>query len=240
MTDPTNNDSTTSLRNKLRNKILPELYKLTHKQTATTNSFIESMKNIYEQLETSLQRKKNIMEPIYQSPHRNAKFAYQRMINPKDINKECIMQAMKTLHRSNNISTTLLHERTLFLQKNESGYKYFNTTYIFKSHGKIYIISGPLFFWQKTIDKSQIINTLGDITREGEKYEINKKEYLGATLRFPKKGDRYKNKTRNEYCINKKIPLFQRNFIPIIIKKNQIIKIFAETIHALPQEGINL
>ncbi|MEI6773266.1 MAG: tRNA lysidine(34) synthetase TilS [bacterium] len=51
VTDPTNSDTTTSLRNKLRNKILPGLYTLTHKQTSTTNSFIESMKNIYEQLE---------------------------------------------------------------------------------------------------------------------------------------------------------------------------------------------
>ncbi|HBB03589.1 TPA: tRNA lysidine(34) synthetase TilS [Patescibacteria group bacterium] len=53
MTDPTNKDTTTSLRNKLRNKVLPELYKLAHKQTATTNSYIESMKSIYEQLEKS-------------------------------------------------------------------------------------------------------------------------------------------------------------------------------------------
>jgi tRNA(Ile)-lysidine synthase len=51
ITDPTNKDTTTSLRNKLRNKVLPELYKLANKQTKTTNSFIESMKNIYRQLE---------------------------------------------------------------------------------------------------------------------------------------------------------------------------------------------
>ena len=51
ITDPTNLDITTSLRNKLRNKVLPELYKLANKQTATTNSFIESMKNIYDTLE---------------------------------------------------------------------------------------------------------------------------------------------------------------------------------------------
>ena len=51
VTDPTNKDTTTSLRNKLRSKVLPELYKLANKQTTTTNSFIESMKNIYKQLE---------------------------------------------------------------------------------------------------------------------------------------------------------------------------------------------
>lgn len=160
MTDPTNEDITTSLRNKLRNKVLPELYTLTHKQTKTTNSFIESMKNIYEQLEKTAQQKNIILNPIPRSPYRRSTFAYQRIIDTKDIDKESIMQTMKTLNTSNNITSPLLKERTLFLQKNESGYKYFNKTYIFKSHGNIYIISGPLFFWEKTIDKSKTIDTL--------------------------------------------------------------------------------
>ncbi len=225
VTDPTNKDITTSLRNKLRNKILPEFYKLTHKETRTTNSFIESMKNIYEQLEESSQQKDIILKSIPRSPYRKSIFAYQRIIDTKDINNEKIMKVMKTLNSSNNITTTLLKERTLFLKKNESGYKYFNKTYVFKSHGKIYIISGPLFFWKKTIDAEKTINTLGNVTRKGQTYTIDKKEYLDTILRFPKKGDRYKNKTRNEYCINKKIPIFQRNFIPILAKKNQIIHI---------------
>ena len=88
VTDPTNNDVTTSQRNKLRNTILPQLYGLAHKQTTTTNSFIESMKNIYEQLENTIQEKDIHLKPIIGSVHRNAKFAYQRMIDPKDITKE--------------------------------------------------------------------------------------------------------------------------------------------------------
>ena len=145
------------------------------------------------------------------------------MIDPNEITNEDVMQAMKILNSSNNITTPLLQERTLFLQKNKSGYKYFNKTYLFKSHGNIYFISGPIFFWQKTIASSQKIHKLGLINREGRKYSIQKKEYLGATLRFPQKGDLYRKKTRNEYCINQKIPIFQRNFIPIVAKWGQII-----------------
>jgi len=100
------------------------------------------------------------------------------MITPKDITNESLMQIMKTLNSSNNITTPLLKERTTFLQKNESGYKYFNKTYVFKSHGNIYFISGPLFFWQKTIDTSKKIDTLGNIERDGHTYEIKKQEYL--------------------------------------------------------------
>jgi len=58
ITDPTNEDISTSLRNKLRNKVLPELYKLANKETKITNSFIESMKNIYASLEESDKKKK--------------------------------------------------------------------------------------------------------------------------------------------------------------------------------------
>lgn len=224
--DPTNNNDTTSLRNKLRNSVLPELYKLAHKQTPTTNSFIQSIQQVYAQVEKSFQEQNIILSPVKESHHRKTKFAYQRIVDPQDINKECVMQVMKQLNISSNITTPLLKERSAFLQKNESGYKYFNKTYLFKSHGKIYFISGPRLFWEKTIASSQKITKPWTINREKQNYEIDKKEYIGGSIRFPKKGDRYKNKTRNEWCINQKIPIFQRNFIPIIVKENQIIKIF--------------
>lgn len=210
ITDPTNNDSTTSLRNKLRNKVLPELYKLANKQTLITNTFIESMKNIYTSLEESNKKILNskfwILNSIECSPHRNATFAYQRIIDPNDINNESIIHIMKKLHSSNNITAPLLRERTKFLQDKESGYKYFNKIYLFKSHGNIYFISASKEFWKKTIDSQKKIDTT-------------------TVKRFPRKEDRYKGKTRNEWCINQKIPIFRRNFIAIIAKGNQIIKV---------------
>ncbi len=206
VTDPTNNDISISLRNKLRNKVLPELYALANKQNSTTNSFIESIKNIYTQLEQS-KWKDSILKPIDKSTHRNAKFAYQRIITPDEITNECMMQLMKKLHISNNITTPLLNELTKFLKNSKSGYKYFNGTYLFKSHGNIYLISAPKAFREKTVDSEKKIDTT-------------------TTKRFPRKGDKYKGKTRNQWCINQKIPIFRRNFIPVVAKKNQIIKVF--------------
>jgi hypothetical protein len=116
------------------------------------------------------------------------------------------MQVMKKLHITNNITTPLLNELTKFLTNSESGYKYFNTTYLFKSHGNIYIISAPKAFREKNIDSSRKIDTT-------------------TVKRFPRKGDRYKGKTRNEWCINQKIPIFRRNFITVIAKGNQITKV---------------
>ena len=160
ITDPTNKDTTTSLRNKLRNKVLPTLFKLAHKQTPTTNSYIESMRNIYQQIDESLPQKDINLIPIHQSPHRNAKFAYQRKISPQDVHKELILQAMKIIGIAHNISTPLLKEWEKFIQENASGHKYIKGTYLFKSHGNIYIIGGPLRFWEKTISAAQSIDKL--------------------------------------------------------------------------------
>lgn len=226
VTDPSNKDTTTSLRNKLRNKVLPELYKLANKQTTTTNSYIDSMKNIYEQLENTHKEKTISLKKIPQSPHRNATFAYQRIIHTQDINNENIMQIMKQLHISNNTTTALLNEISKFLRTKTSGYKYVNKTYFFKAHGNIYIISAPKLFREKTIDSSKKITTLGKITRGKTTYTIDKKEYIGTTIRYAKPWDSYKKKTRNEWCINQKIPIFRRKFTAILVKKNQIIKIF--------------
>lgn len=211
VTDPTNDDASTSLRNKLRNKVLPELYKLANKQNATTNSFIESMKNIYDTFQKSQENFLNsgfwTLHSIKKSPHRKATFAYQRIIDSDDVNNDYMMQAMKKLHISNNITTPLLNELTKFLKNSESGYKYVNGTYLFKSHKNIYIISAPKAFREKTIDSEKKIDNL-------------------TVKRFPRKGDRYKGKTRNEWCINQKIPIFRRNFITVIAKGNQIEKVF--------------
>lgn len=75
VTDPTNMDSTTSMRNKLRNTILPEIYALSHKQTTTNNSFIKSMQHIYQEIEAlSLATKQPIyLTPLVLSPYRHAK-----------------------------------------------------------------------------------------------------------------------------------------------------------------------
>ena len=126
---------------------------------------------------------------------------------------------MKTLNISNNITTPLLNERTKFLQNNESGYKYFNKTYLFKSHKNIYFISAPKLFRQEKIEKFKTITTLGQAKRYNVALPITKKEQIGASLRFAKTTDRYHNKSRNQYCITAKIPVFWRNFIPVLIKE---------------------
>jgi hypothetical protein len=59
---------------------------------------------------------------------------------------------------------------------------------------------------------------------------IVKKERIGWSIRFAKASDRYHNKTRNQYCITAKIPVFWRNFVPVVVKGEKIIHVFREFI----------
>jgi hypothetical protein len=51
---------------------------------------------------------------------------------------------------------------------------------------------------------------------------------LWSVLRFPKVWDKFKGKTRNQYCSNQKIPVFWRNFIPVVEKDWKIIHSFKD------------
>jgi hypothetical protein len=53
--------------------------------------------------------------------------------------------------------------------------------------------------------------------------DVREKRLIGAKLRFPRSGDRFAGKTRNRRCLNQKIPVFWRNFIPLAIKEGNVI-----------------
>jgi tRNA(Ile)-lysidine synthase TilS/MesJ len=57
--DKTNNSPNISKRNKLRNTILPLLFKESNSTSNKTNTFFESMKNIYQSLENTATKKEN-------------------------------------------------------------------------------------------------------------------------------------------------------------------------------------
>ncbi|NCO97781.1 hypothetical protein GW864_01180 [bacterium] len=87
VTDASNYDDTTSLRNKLRNKILPSLYALSKNQKGR-ETFEQSMLNIYEEIGKTKKKSPSEgdlggLKSIKQSPYRKAKFAYQRDIPKK-------------------------------------------------------------------------------------------------------------------------------------------------------------
>ncbi|MFA5747867.1 MAG: tRNA lysidine(34) synthetase TilS [Candidatus Absconditabacterales bacterium] len=228
ISDKSNFDTKTSLRNFLRIKILPQLFKLSNKQTPTTNTFLQSMKQVYSSISQSKKEQEVdfYLEKLSPSIYRNAKFYYILNIKKENIKSDLLIKVLNELGICKNINSKFINEITNFLQNSSDGYKYFQSTYFFVSHGKIYIISAPKFFRQKYIDKKKLINNLGKIKFENQIFDIDSSKFIGSSLNFPKLGDKYKNKTWNQYCISAKIPIFWRNFIPVLTTQSKIIKVF--------------
>lgn len=227
-TDKSNFDSKTSLRNKLRMEVLPWLYKLAHKSTQTENSFQQSMLHIYEELEKTTQKKIFHLTPFTACSLRKAKFAYEVSATNQSRTDETTVQVLRELKITHDMSIAQIRELTKFFTTAEQGFKYLQWTYFFVAHSKKYIISAPTDFWQKSVEKSKKIATLWQVKRYNFTLPIVKKERIGWSVRFANASDRYHNKTRNQYCITAKIPVFWRNFVPVVVKENKIVHVFRE------------
>jgi hypothetical protein len=139
-----------------------------------------------------------------------------------------LINIIKKLWIYKNINSNFIKELHHFIVNKDNRFKYFNQTYFWVSHGKVYIIWAPENFWTKTIDKKVSINKLWNIKLWKLNINIDKKNLIGTTIRFPKSWDKFKNKTWNQYCSNQKIPVFWRNFIPIVEKDWKIIYNFKD------------
>jgi hypothetical protein len=128
------------------------------------------------------------------------------------------------------MSGAQIRELTKFFYTAEQWFKYLQWVYFFVAHGKRYIISAPSDFWKKPIEKSKKILTLWQVKRYNFTLPIVKKERIGWSVRFANASDRYHNKTRNQYCITAKIPVFWRNFVPVVVKGEKIVHIFKDNI----------
>lgn len=224
--DQSNFDSSVSLRNKLRNEVLPSIYNLSNSKS-WQSTFESSMLNIYTAIEklNSEEEKNtnNSLKDILTSSHWKSKFAYQRNIKLQDITTESIVNILNQLWLYKNISSPLLEELQKFFKNSKDWHKYFNKTYFFIAHNKIYIISATKNFWKKTVK-----NAIKMWNKETQFWDFNirpEKILEWATIRYPKSWDRFRNKTFSQYCINQKIPIFRRNYLPVLEKNNKIIKI---------------
>ena len=194
--DQSNQKIQTSLRNKIRIKYLPLLY-----AEKSFESTLRKLYTTYEENQTTIP-----LQAINQCPYRNADWAYKIQCPKEELTKEWVAQLLKQLHASSSMTSGTIDDLWRFLTKSENGWKYLQWITFFVAHHYIYVIKAPERFRQKTIDKQEQIATHGE------------------SIRYPQSGDHYKGKTRNKYCINQKIPLFRRNFIPLLVKDGKILK----------------
>ncbi|HCY20518.1 TPA: hypothetical protein DIC40_01360 [Patescibacteria group bacterium] len=114
--------------------------------------------------------------------------------NRKECSAQDLLRIFKQLHASAGITTKTLQEFLPFVQTANKGRKSIQGVIVMIAHGKVYFFVASERFREKTIDNKTQITTL-----------------------------HYRGKTRNKYCITEKIPIFRRNFIPVVIKGNKII-----------------
>lgn len=222
MNDPTNLDGSTSKRNYLRHTILPELTQLSGSKSALI--FWKSRKQLYEFIDSHYKPEKLNFYKLSWSVYWWAYKSYYRLDLPKSLNE--VKTLIKDLDITQQTSTQFLQIFYNFLTAWTQGFMKIKDTYFFVAHKFVYVISHTHDFWKEQIDESRKITKLwtyktGDIDRK-----ITDKKLIWSTLRFPKEGDKRKGKRLKKRLLNKKVPVFRRNFIPLLEKDWKIVEVF--------------
>ncbi len=193
--DQTNFDSDVSKRNYIRNQILPKLYE--------DPNFEKMFRQRYQKYDSKPIQ--NSISPITKTPFRWAKSAYVLSIPRMEVTWDILKDTLKKLHSSWWLTKKTIDEFLKFIQISKKWRKQVNKTIVMIAHEKVYFFEAKPRFREKTVDKTKKIN----------------KEWF--VERYPQKNDKYKGKTRNKYCIAQKIPVFWRNFIPVVAQWTKII-----------------
>lgn len=177
--DPSNQDNSYSLRNKLRNDILKKLYKQAN-QGKNGNAFQQSWKNIFAAIEDLPSASHRTQ--LQTHPDRKAKWGYTYTQDKKKLTIEDLYQLCHQQQQKNNITQKILQEIQEFCIHKHQGHKYRNGIYFFPNQKQIYVIAAPKNFWiRKKTMKQKITQT--DIHRTGQDIRIDK-EYKGQYIQY--------------------------------------------------------
>lgn len=221
--DPTNLDISYSKRNFVRHNIILPIVDKSNKTNNWEINFFKSWENIYKQLsEKDFKQDINLI-PIKSSPYWKSGRWYRADTKIKDIFWLTVL--LKKLWIYQNITRNLLDEFYKFISTSTAWYKYLQWVYFFKSHSQLFLIKWKDDFWQKHIEEQKKITKLWEYKIWWFEINISDKGLEWWIIRFPKQWDKYRWKSLSKYLLNKKIPIFWRNFIPVIEKDWKIQKI---------------
>ncbi len=219
--DMSNFDSTTSKRNKLRNEILPQLTSLGGK--SSWDSFWQSRQLLYNFLDTYNQPLEPIFYKLSSSVYRWHTSEYIRFELPTSLYETSYL--LKQLDSNQQASYSFLQIFYKFLTKGTKGRLFFDNHYFFVAHKKLYVVKHTKKFWEEEVNKERKITTLGENKTGDFVRNITDQKLIGGTIRFPRQGDQRKGKRVKKRLLNKKIPLFWRNYIPVIEQEGKIVAI---------------
>lgn len=226
-TDNSNKNSSLTIRNALRNDIFPQMTML-----STQNRRYESRSLIYSQIERKapeMASDKVRILPKHCHVSRKAVDCYQiRLGSPNQSNSYTESDRVFVFHKlwiHKNISQKTLAERVRFSNTSTDGYKFLSGVYFFVAHGKIYAIRAKEKFREESNSASLIIKRgQKSALFDGTTFRV-KPERIGWKIRYAIAGDAYKWKRLKKRMLNNKIPLFWRNYTPVIEKNGKIIDV---------------
>ncbi|HMT00728.1 MAG TPA: tRNA lysidine(34) synthetase TilS [Candidatus Absconditabacterales bacterium] len=224
--DKSNFSIKTSKRNYIRNKIFPLLEKISNKSKSGRENIYESFSKIYDlyekkKIKRNLPKKRTEYKIFTPGIDCQCRQRSGQNLTPKDI-----AETIKRFHPEKNRSQAFIKQTDKFLNSiNTKGFTKIGDIFFFKGQKNFFICKTKEIFWEKEIETKKKITRLGEIEFGNQKISITE-SFLGATLRFPKKGDKRGSKTLAKIFINNKIPVFERYGIPIIEKDKEIVKIF--------------
>lgn len=219
--DMSNFDSTTSKRNKLRHEILPQLTSLGGK--TSWNSFWQSRQLLYIFLDTYNQPLEPIFYNLSSSVYRWHTLEYIRFELPTSLYETSYL--LKQLDSNQQASYSFLQIFYKFLTKWTKGRLFFDNHYFFVAHKKLYVVKHTKKFWEEEVKKERKVTKLGEYKTGDFIRNITDEKLIGGIIRFPRQGDQRKGKRVKKRLLNKKIPLFWRNYIPVIEQKGKIVAI---------------
>ncbi len=224
--DKTNDDSSVSNRNFIRNNIIKELSSLSNKSSTWYDMFFSSFDNIYSKIEESYLDKSNLFKIIRSvSLPDFVEYDFLYEIDIDLSSSESIVALLKEYWAYKNVTKRQILELYNFFSNSYSWYKYLSWFYLFKAHSKFYIARWKDRFWDLNSFEFTSINKTWEYDFFGY-YVFVDKEFIGWKLRFPQSWDYYNSKTLNTYFKKNNIPFFVRNFVPVIEYNWEIKKIF--------------
>ena len=195
--DESNFEASTSIRNQIRLSFLPNCY--------DQEGFVETMNALYVKYEKLLEPK-NLIVPVAQSPRRWVVGAYKLSVPRASLTPQDLVNIRKSLQVSGGITAPTVTEFHRFATKSAKWWKTLHDLTMMIAHDELCFFIGPHRFREKTIEADSKITT------------------LKTGWRYPEIGDVFKWKTRNQFCITQKIPLFWRAHVPVRAEWSQILE----------------
>jgi len=97
------------------------------------------------------------------------------------------------------------------------------------AHDRIYVFGADRCFWGNRIATVREITTF--VAEPFGDFSLSiTPDYESCVLRFGQVGDYYHGKRLHKYLLDCKVPIFWRNYVPVLVRSGRIVKVFLDVL----------